>query len=60
MPLSMKKIGIRRPNYPIASSLLEMTWRSGPSDEQAHHHPGREGAQQDVEAELDWPGRPGR
>ena len=51
MPLSMKKIGMRKPN-PMASSLLVICSVSSPLDEEAHHDAGGEGAQEHVEAQL--------
>ena len=56
MPLSMKKIGMRKPK-PIASSLLVIGSLSSPCDEEAHDDAGRERTEQDVEAELRRPGR---
>ena len=43
MPLSMKKIGMRKPN-PIASSLLVIGSAVLPPDEEAHDDAGGEGA----------------
>ena len=51
MPLSMKKIGIRKPK-PIASSLLVIGCAVLALDEEAHDHAGGEGTEQHVQAEL--------
>ena len=51
MPLSMKKIGMRKPK-PIASSLLVIGLAVLALDEEAHHHAGGERAEQHVQAQL--------
>ena len=51
MPLSMKKIGMRKPN-PIASSLLVIGSLSSPVMKRRTTTPAGERPEQDVEAEL--------